>query len=308
MLRLVRPNASLDPDLQRRVLAIGNFDGVHLGHRHLLDQLLRMAVMHRVQPLLVTLDPPPLHWLAPDRCPKPLTTLARRAQLAEAAGIRDTVALITSPDLLQMEAEAFFQQVILEQFQAVGLVEGPNFQFGKDRRGTPELLRQWCEERGLALEIIERQGEAGQMISSSRIRQALSEGKIESANQWLGYPYRLEGKVAAGARRGRQLGFPTANMSEVPLLIPAEGVYAGHATTALGTYPSAIHIGPNPTFGDQDRKIEVHLLDFQGDLYGQTIAIDLVARLRGIVRFEDATALQKQLQQDIHMTRELLRL
>jgi riboflavin kinase/FMN adenylyltransferase len=307
MLRLVRPNASIDPDLQRRVLAIGNFDGVHLGHRHLLEQLLRMAVQHHAQPLLVTLDPPPLHWLAPDRCPKPLTTLARRAQLAEEAGVGDTVALITSPDLLQMEAEAFFERVILEQFQAIGLVEGPNFHFGKDRRGTPELLGKWCKERGLELGIIERQGEAGQMISSSRIRQALSEGKIDSANQWLGYPYRLEGKVAAGARRGRQLGFPTANLSEVPVLIPAEGVYAGHATTAMGTYPSAIHIGPNPTFGEPDRKIEVHLLDFQGDLYGQPIAVDLVARLRGITRFEDAAALQKQLQQDIHLARELLR-
>jgi riboflavin kinase/FMN adenylyltransferase len=306
MLRLVRPNAPIDSDLQRRVLAIGNFDGVHLGHRHLLDQLCRLATKNDSKPLLVTMDPPPLHWLAPDRCPKPLTTLARRAQLAKEAGVEDTVALITSPDLLQMEAEAFFEEVILQQFLAIGLVEGPNFHFGKDRRGTPQLLGQWCEARGLALEIIERQGEAGQMISSSRIRQALSEGKIESANQWLGYSYRLEGKVATGARRGRQLGFPTANLSEVPVLIPAEGVYAGHATTSMGTFPSAIHIGPNPTFGDQDRKIEVHLLDFQGDLYGQAIAVDLVARLRGIVRFEDAAALQKQLQLDIRLARELL--
>jgi len=307
MLRLVRPNASIDPDLQRRVLAIGNFDGVHLGHRHLLEQLRRLAIENHSQPLLVTLDPPPLHWLAPDRCPKPLTTLARRSQLAEEAGVRDTVALITSPDLLQMEAEAFFEKVILDQFQAIGLVGGPNFHFGKDRRGTPELLSQWCEQRGLKLKIIPRQGESGQMISSSRIRQALGEGKIESANQWLGYPYRLEGKVVEGARRGRQLGFPTANLSQVPVLIPAEGVYAGHAATAMGTHQAAIHIGPNPTFGDQDRKIEVHLLDYQGDLYGQGLTVELVARLRGIFRFDDAAALQKQLQQDIDLARQLLR-
>ncbi|MGL4424000.1 MAG: bifunctional riboflavin kinase/FAD synthetase [Gemmataceae bacterium] len=289
--------------LTEGTLTVGNFDGVHRGHRVLLDS----ALAHGRPTVVITFDPPPTHLLYPAASKVPLMTVEDRAAALHAAGVDHVVTLRTEAALLALSPEAFFEDVIVTQFRARWMIEGENFRFGRDRAGDLESLHQLGVQFGVGIESIPNVLVDGAMISSSRIRQALQDGELALAVQWLGRPYRLRGTVGTGAQRGRTLGFPTANLHAVPTLVPAVGVYAGWATTAAGsTHRAAINIGPNPTFGEDARKIEVHLLDFQADLYGQTLMVDLTERLRATQPFPSVEALRAQLQADIAQTRRVL--
>jgi riboflavin kinase / FMN adenylyltransferase len=294
-----------DPDCYRGgYVAIGNFDGVHRGHQRMIGMLVEQARAAGVPAVVMTFDPHPIALLAPGRVPPSLSTLERKAQLIEACGVDVLIAYPTDPTLLNLTPEEFFHQIIRGRLQAVGLVEGPNFCFGRDRAGDVSTLRQLCERDGLQLTIVEAVGgDEVEMVSSSTIRKAIGEGRIAAAVAMLGHPYRLSGIVESGARRGTELGFPTANITGVTTLLPPDGVYAGRCEIADVASPAAVHLGPNPTFADQTRKLEVHLLDFAGDLYGRTLSVDLIDRVRDTMRFDDASALQQQLQRDIAAVR-----
>lgn len=307
------------PAVYRRCfVAIGNFDGVHRGHQAMLRTLRAIAHRHSAPAVVMTFDPHPVAILKPEHTPPSLSTLDRKLELIRRLGIDAVVAYPTTRSFLQLSPEQFFQRVLVEAFQARGLVEGPNFRFGHGRAGDIPLLRRLCEQHGMQLHIEPPVEWNGQLVSSSAIRASLREGRIDDAVGMLGHLYRVSGCVARGAGRGRAVGFPTANLEGIATLIPAGGVYAGFAHVPVGDdtavadegdvpacvrRAAAIHVGPNPTFDDAQRKVEVHVLDFRGDLYGHSLDVDFLTRIRSTQKFPDAAALARRLQEDIDRVR-----
>jgi riboflavin kinase/FMN adenylyltransferase len=286
-------------------VAVGNFDGVHAGHCQLVARLRARAHAAGCLAVALTFDPHPVAILRPEQAPVPLVWTERNAELLEEAGADAVGVFATGPWLLGLSAREFFDRVIVGRLRARGMVEGPNFAFGRDRGGGAALLAGWCRAAGLEFEEVEPTIVDDEFVSSSRIRRALADGRPDAAARLLGRPHRLRGVVSHGAGRGAGLGFPTANLDGVDTLIPADGVYAACATLdgAARSYPAACHIGPNATFGEQVRKVEAHLLDFDGDLYGHTLELDLLQRLRPTRPFADVDELLHQIQSDVDRTR-----
>jgi riboflavin kinase / FMN adenylyltransferase len=287
------------------VLAIGNFDGVHRGHQKMLSVLVERSKALRAPAIVFTFDPPPVQLLRPEAVPPRLTTLETKRELIEGQGVDCLIAYRTNQKLLELGPEEFFEQIVVRHLGARGLVEGPNFHFGKNRKGDVKLLAELCKDTGRELRIVEPELSGEEIISSSAIRKLVAEGELNRALEMLGHPYRLEGRVIRGEERGRKLGFPTANLSEIATLVPGDGVYAGWGWVEESPHPAAIHIGPNPTFKGEERKVEVHLLDFARDLYGQTLKIDLAERIRGTKAFPSVDALKLQIESDLAAVRRL---
>lgn len=281
------------------VLTVGNFDGVHLGHRQMVDQLVALARKLATRAIAVTFDPPPLALLAPGRIPPQLTTCSQKVELLKSIGVDEVIVCPTSHELLSLSPDKFFETVLVDQLKCRGMVEGPNFCFGKGRAGDINLLKELCARRHLPVEIVEAREIEGVMISSSEVRSALSVGDVAKARKWLGRPYSISGQVIHGAERGRLLGFPTANLSQIETLLPPLGVYACRTQVDGKIYPVALNIGPNPTFGEEQLKVEAHLIGFSGDLYDRTMTLEFIRRLRGVVKFDGIEALKAQLQSDI---------
>lgn len=299
---LVRGWESL-PSLQGGYASIGNFDGVHRGHQAMLNVLISRARSDNVPAVAVTFDPHPIALLKPEAAPPALTTIEHRAELLCRYGVDVTLVLPTDRSLLALTAEEFFDDVVRGRLHARGLVEGPNFFFGRNRSGNITVLRSLCGSHGLSFDVAPPATVDEQLVSSSVIRSLLETGDMAHAVRLLGHPYRLTGTVGQGAQRGRTIGFPTANLVDVKTLIPANGVYAGWAYGTNHRHAAAIHIGPNPTFAEAARKIEVHILDFQGDLYHQSLSIDFLERVRDVRKFASVDELRSQLQQDIQSVR-----
>lgn len=301
---LVRSIASLPDRLRGSVVSIGNFDGVHRGHRLLCRRLRSLAQTLGAPSMVFTFDPPPLKLLRPTHSPVPLTWMERRAELIGSLGIEATIAYPTDAALLELDAKAFFEHVLVTELGIRGIVEGPNFRFGKDRRGDVALLKALCEEHSIAWELAEEERDGEVLMSSSLIREWIEQGDMQRANRGLVEPYRIVGNVGHGAARGRTLGFPTANLEAIPVLIPAHGVYAARVVRAPDSPDAlgaavALHIGPNPTFGEDAAKVEAHLLGFSGDLYGQLLELEILDQVRGVQRFASKDALLDQLHRDI---------
>lgn len=286
-------------------VSIGNFDGVHRGHRRMLAALLANAHQHKSRAVVFTFDPHPIVLLRPQHAPPPLATTERKLELFEDCGIDTVIVYPTDDALLHLTASEFFTQIVQGKLAAKGLVEGPNFFFGKDRAGTIDVLRGFCGTTGLELEIIEPVIHNGLLVSSSTIRNLIRDGKVAEAGELLGERYRIRGNVVRGAARGRTIGFPTANLAEIPTLLPPDGVYAGLCRKSEKVYTAGINIGSNPTFGESQRKVEVHLDGFSGDLYGQLLEVEFLARLRDARTFAGISELQSQLRQDMEQSRAL---
>lgn len=330
------------------VLTIGNFDGVHRGHRALLDKALELARASGGEFVVMTFAPHPAAVLSPDRVPPTLTPLHEKLRLLEAAGANAAVTIASRPKFFHLSAEDFIREIIVARFHPVALVEGEDFHFGRHRQGDSAMLRAAGRQHGFELHTVEpvRAGLGGHpdtVISSSLVRHLLSSGNVDRAAACLGRAYALFGTVRPGAGRGRELGFPTANLIVESQLIPAEGVYAGVAAVLEeeggaggegqaesagfrvpgsvrgGTdgrrdqatqgrnprFPAAISIGRTPTFAGHNLLVEAHLLDFRGNLYGRTLRVDFLDWLRGQERFADADALQQQIARDVARVREI---
>ena len=303
------------PAARGGLLSVGNFDGVHRGHAAILAVLKRQADERGVPAVAVTFDPHPVAVLRPEHAPPLLTTHDRRADLLRAAGADAVVRLPVTPALLAQTAREFFERALLGAFGAVGVVEGGDFRFGRDRGGDVAKLRAWGEPHGWTVATVgpvlfpsrEQENGGGEPISSSRIRRLIADGDVTAANGLLGRPHRLAGTVVPGAGRGRKLGFPTANLAGLDVLAPAPGVYAGRCDVDGTAYPAALHLGPRPTFDAGPPTAEAHLLDFTGDLYGRTLAVDLLARVRGVRAFDGADDLKRQVAADLATIRTLFR-
>lgn len=298
-MHVIRHVHDLPPIARGGAVTIGNFDGVHRGHARIVARLLQRATEVRGPAVVFTFDPHPARLLRPEACPPPLTWTERKAELLADLGIDWVVAYPTDMGLLSLSPREFFDRVIVEVLGAQAVVEGPNFFFGKNRAGTVETLAELAAESGITLDVVAPLEMEGGVISSSRVRDLVSLGRVHEAQQWLTSPYRIRGLVTHGAGRGAELGFPTANLEGIDTLLPAHGVYAGVAWVAGRANPAALNLGPNPTFGDMATKVEVHLIDSQQTLYGQILEVDFLDRLRDTRSFASAHELKKQLQADV---------
>jgi len=304
-MRLLRSLDNLPADLRHGAVSIGNFDGVHRGHAKLIERLLAKARALDGPAIVFTFDPHPVRLLRPESAPPPLTWTDRKAQLLDELGVTAVIAYPTDESLLQLSPEEFFQQIVEQKLAACGMVEGPNFFFGRGRAGRIDTLGRLCDAAGISLEIVQPVMVGTEYVSSSRVREAIQAGDIDLARQLLTRPYRLRGMVTHGAGRGGRIGFPTANLAAIDTLLPAHGVYAARAITPAGNWPAAVNIGPNPTFGEQALKVEIHLIGFTGSLYGQPLEVDFLSRLRSIRPFESVAALQAQLAHDVAAAHEI---
>jgi riboflavin kinase/FMN adenylyltransferase len=286
-------------DCRRGAVAIGNFDGVHRGHAALLAELRRLADSVAGPAVALTFDPHPLQLLRPDSFLPPLCIPEDRARWLHEAGADHVVVLHTTADLLALSAEDFFREVLQSRLEVRAVVEGVNFGFGKNREGNVELLGRVCQAAGITLSVLPPVLVEGRRISSSRVRAALMGGDVAEAAHLLGRPHRLHGVVGRGAGRGRTLNFPTANLEGLRNLAPGDGVYAVRVHVECQTWAGAANVGPNPTFGEAARKVEVHLIDFTGDLYGRPLAVDFVGRLRDTRPFGGVADLIAQLHRDV---------
>lgn len=300
---------SLDPvpaSLQGGAVTVGNFDGVHLGHRRIIERLKAKASEVGGPAVVFTFDPRPDEILRPHRVPPPLTTTERKAELLGELGVDGLIVYPADAQFVQLGPRDFLDRMVRGVLRARAVVEGPHFFFGHQREGNTELLGRWCRESGVLFEVVEPVRVDGQVVSSSGVRQLLAAGRIDEASRRLGRPYRMVGRVIHGVGRGATIGFPTANLGEVTTLIPAEGIYAGQAVLEDQSWPAAISIGPNPTFGEGALKIEAHLVGYEGTLYGRRIAVDFLARLRNIRRFPSVDELVAQMGRDVAIVRALV--
>lgn len=301
---------ALEPPLSRSVVTIGNFDGVHRAHQQLLAQAGLLAG-HTGGPLVVlTFEPHPLSVVAPERAPGALASPDEKLRYLAGAGADMVVIARSEPTLLGLEAERFIEEVVVRRFHPTHIVEGPSFGFGRGRKGTPELLQHIAARFGYEVRIVDPvtiriDEKETLLVSSSLIRRLLFEGKVRRAAACLGRPYSLSGEVVTGDGRGRTIGFPTANIAVAPQIVPADGVYAGRAMFHGDTVVAAISIGNTPTFHGTGRRIEAHLLDFEGELYGEPIRLEFERRLRDQRTFDSPEALVRQLHRDVEAVRDI---
>jgi riboflavin kinase / FMN adenylyltransferase len=294
-------------DLGRSVVTIGVFDGVHRGHQRIVYRALARAAELRLPAVAITFDPMPEYVLRPETKPPMLTTVARRLELLGELGLDGTYVIHFTEAFATHSPEEFVQLVLVDKLRAVDVVVGANFRFGRRAAGDVATLTELGRsEGGFMVDAVELAGSDAQseVYSSSWIRARISEGDVESAAEALGRPHRLEGRVVHGDHRGRELGYPTANLELPPALaVPADGVYAGW----LDGLPAAISVGTNPTFGAADRRVEAYAIDQVGlDLYGQVVALDFVTRLRPMVTFDGIDALVAQMAVDVAQSRTFL--
>lgn len=296
------------------VVTIGAFDGVHLGHREVLRLVNDLARARELDAAVVTFDRHPAQVVRPDSAPKLLTTLEQKLGLLEATGLVDIVCVLTFDEARSTEtAEAFVEETLVGQLHAGLVVVGADFHFGHRRGGNVALLERMGAERGfevIGLGLVSPEGVDGEPVSSTRIRRLLADGDVVAAAALLGRPHAVRGIVEAGDRRGRELGFPTANLAVAPeLCLPADGIYAGtFAAAERVVRPAAISLGRRPTFYETAEVplLEAYVLDFEGDLYGQAAEVGFVERLRGEEKFDSIDALVEQMHRDVDATRRIL--
>jgi riboflavin kinase/FMN adenylyltransferase len=280
-----------DAEPRQRRVAVGTFDGVHLGHREVI----------RGNDTVLTFDPHPLSVVAPQAVPKLLDSPAIKRDLIAGLGVEELVAIPFDREFSAKSAEQFVEEVLIERLGATHVSVGENFRFGKGAKGDPELLGSRDEFETRVVPLVEVEDET---VSSTHIRGLVAAGDVERAARFLGAPFMLEGEVVSGDRRGRELGFPTANIVPSDAVAhPGHGVYAAWAHGHM----AAVNVGVRPTFETgRGLLVEAYLLDFDGDLYGETLRIAFAKRLRGERRFESAEALVEQMERDVHMARGVL--
>ncbi len=305
-------------DLGRTVVTIGMYDGVHRGHQSLIGAAVaRARAMHRPC-LLLTFDPHPAEVVRPGSHPAILTAMDRKAELVASLGVDAMCVLPFTAEFMRLPSETFTHTVLVEHLHVAQVVVGENFTYGHRAAGTVATLTAEGRRFGFAVEgvpLAEDSSDSGDVtISSTYIRACVAAGDMASAARALGRPHRVDGVVVRGDRRGRDLGYPTANVESQPYTaIPADGVYAGHLVTrdprSGGTrerFPAAISVGSNPTFQGSRRTVEAYVLDYDGDLYGEHVGVEFVSRLRPMAAFADVEGLLTAMAKDVTDTRSIL--
>lgn len=292
------------------VVTVGSFDGIHRGHQAVLAEIVRRARARGLASLLVTFDPHPLEVVNPAAAPRLLTLPDEKRELLAQTELDRVVLLPFTRELAQLAPEAFVRDVLRGRYGMQELVLGYDHGFGRGRAGDVEVVRRLGREDGFAVDVVDAVRENGQPISSTLIRAAVAHGDLDSAARWLGRPYSLLGVVERGAGRGRTIGIPTINLAppDARKLLPPDGVYAVWVGWRGGRWGGMMNQGPRPTFGVTARALEIHLFDFAGELYGETVKVEWVRRLRDVETFASREALVRQLGRDARAARDSLNL
>jgi riboflavin kinase/FMN adenylyltransferase len=292
----------------RSVVTIGVFDGVHKGHQEIIGHAVKRARELGVQSVVVTFDPHPSEVVRPGTHPPVLTEPARKAELIEQLGVDVLCVLPFTLEFSRLSAEAFVHDVLVAHLHAARVVVGENFRFGHRAAGDIALLRRLGRTFGFGVEDAPLVADDSTVFSSTYIRSCVDAGDVTAAARALGRPHRVEGVVIRGDQRGRELGFPTANLlTGAYAAVPADGVYAAWLVRGRGErLPAAVSIGTNPTFSGRERRVEAYVLDFDGDLYGERLSLDFVTRLREMRAYTGVEPLVTQIREDVAQTREIL--
>ena len=295
---------------------IGVFDGLHRGHQQIIARARQLAAERGLPTVLLTFTPHPSEVVRPGSHPPQLTTNTRKAELAAELGVDVVVFLPFTLEFSKLSPREFVHEAVVAELHADAVVVGENFRFGHKAAGDVAMLAELGSRWGFDAEGVTLLTEHGRPISSTYIRSCVEAGDLDAAAHALGRPHRLDGVVVRGAQRGRQLGYPTANVrAESFAAVPADGIYAGRVVcidewgntdTGVPARPAAISIGTNPTFDGRHRSVEAFVLDFDGDLYGQNLGVEFVHRLRGMAKFDSVGELVAQMDEDVLQTRQLL--
>ncbi len=290
------------------VATVGMFDGVHLGHWSVLQEISRRAAETGRRSVLVTFDPHPLRIVRPEHAPLLLTTPVEKKEILAESGLDYAVFLSFTQALSRYEPRRFVEEILLARLGVEELVIGYDHGFGRDRSGDPDTLTSIGAELGFAVDVVPPVQAGAGAVSSSRVRRAIASADMSEARDCLGRPYSVRGIVVRGDGRGRGLGFPTANLrvAERDKLIPPQGIYAVRAVLSGGTYMGALHLGPRPTFKGSPPTIELHILDFDRDIYGTEVRVDFVQHLRAIKPFTTVEALVDQIREDVDAARSAI--
>lgn len=301
-------NRSGIPADRGTVATVGTFDGVHRGHWAVLQEIRERARASGRRAVLVTFHPHPLKIIRPQEAPPLLTTPVEKKEILAESGLDYAAFLDFTPALAAYEPRRFVEEILVGRMGVEELVIGYDHGFGRGRSGDADMLRSVGAELGFTVDVVGPVSAADEPISSSRIRDWIRNGEMGRAREGLGRPYSMQGVVVKGDGRGKQLGFPTANLSgfSPDKLLPPEGVYAVRGITRSGIHPGALHLGPRPTFQGAPPSVELHLIDFEGDLYGEVVRVDFVRTLRGVHPFDSVQALVAQMRADIDRARRVL--
>lgn len=314
-----RDPSEVPADFGPSIVAIGKFDGVHSGHRAVIDRARVTAMDAGARVVAVTFDRNPLALLRPDRCPEALVSVDQKIALLADSGVDAVLVLRFDETLAALAPEEFAQRILVDALGAVCVMVGVDFRFGRGGAGDPAFLTSFGEAHGFTVDVVGDVQGGGRRVSSTWVRELLDAGQVEDAARLLGRPHAVRAEVVHGLKRGRELGYPTANLApDAEGFVPADGVYAGwlvdEGTDAGGVrpatrYPAAISVGTNPTFDDVPvRQIEAYVLDETDlDLYGHTVQVQFTARIRGMVRFEGIEALIARMDADVAEVRAALR-
>jgi riboflavin kinase/FMN adenylyltransferase len=306
--KLIHSANALGNDSRKVCLAIGVFDGVHLGHQQIIRQTVTDARQHDAVALVVTFDKHPNAVVAPDRVPPQISSRSQKLRAIEALGAEALLEIPFDKNFSEKPGEVFIRELARDLGKIHGVCVGANFVFGHRRSGNVELLKKLGAEIGFQVHGHAAVELDGQLVSSTRIREAIRAGELDAASQMLGRPYAICGRVLAGDKIGHQLGFPTANLDATNLVLPPNGVYAGCAKLDGKFYRVALNLGLRPTVtsGAPQLRLEAHLLDFAGNLYGDELEIEIGLKLRDERKFSSLDALRKQIAEDVAAVRSVV--
>ncbi len=288
------------------IVSIGIFDGVHIGHQRLIERLVAEARTRSASSVVVTFWPHPLAIVLPKMAPPHVDELDDRVARLKSLGVDMVVVLTFTREVAALGA-AKFVNLLREKFKMKGLIIGPDFALGKEREGSVYRLRELGQQSDFTVEVIPPVVLNGKVVSSTAIRQALAEGNVREASAMLGRPFKMSCEVVSGDGRGRELGFPTANLAYAEQALPGNGVYATIADIAERTWPSVTNVGVRPTFDGGRRLVEVHIIGFSGDLYGKTVTVEFIERIRDEKRFGSVAELKKQMTKDVARAMAILK-
>ena len=296
--------------LNNPVVTLGNFDGVHLGHQTIFRKVNEEAQKNNGEAVVITFEPHPLKVLAPQKCPPLLTPFRKKMMLIEKSGIGTVLCIEFTLGFSKISPFDFIKNILIEKVMAKKIVVGYNFHFGRKQRGNVEILKQVCKLFNVDVEVMEPLRVGATTVSSSKIRELIKDGEVEEASKLLGRNYSVMGKVVQGAKRGQTLGFPTANLEISEELYPKKGVYAVEVVWHQQLLDGLANVGMNPTFlpaqaeGESPFSVEVYILNFHQDLYGEELQINLRRRIRDETRFNSPSELMEQIRKDVEWAEE----
>ncbi len=307
-MEIIRKEKDFRREFKNPVLTIGNFDGVHLGHQRIFRQVAEKAGEINGESMVYTFEPHPVELLAPQQKPLLITSPQEKLRLIEEQGIDVVICAPFSRDFARQTPEDFVKRILYDQIKIRQLFVGHDYTFGKDRRGNIAMLMDLGKKLGFNVEVVEAFRVGGAVVSSTRIRELIQKGAMQEAAKMLGRSYLLSGRVIHGHGRGsRKLGFPTANLKPEGALFPKPGIYATWAYHEGKKYAGVANLGWNPTFHDQKFSIEIHLLNFNRDIYGEPLRVEFVERLRDEITFQGPEELIAQIKKDISRAKMILR-